>query len=61
VTKAQSHHQDSQKDFEAKFQAGLGLPVGDTRSEDIKKLQEAIGKQQEKTKRLLNENKTHLH
>ena len=61
MTKAQINCENNQKDIEPMFQTGLGLPIVDLVTEGVKKLQEAIVEQQEKTERLLKENKTHLY
>lgn len=60
MTKAQTEIQDGESGFEPIFQGGLGLPIRNIVTENVKKLQEAIGVQQEKTERLLKENNTYL-
>jgi len=60
MTKTQTEIQDDESGFEPIFQGSLGLPIRNTVTEDVKKLQDAITEQQEKVGRLLKENNTYL-
>lgn len=60
MTKAQTEIQDGESGFEPIFQGSLGLPIRNTVTEYVKKLQDAITEQQEKASRLLKENNTYL-
>lgn len=60
MMKSQTENQGYNIGFEPIYQIGLGLPIRNTVTENVKQLQEAIGVQQEKTERLLKENNTCL-
>ena len=60
MTKAQTEIQDGESGFEPIFQGSLGLPIRNTVTEYVKKLQDAITEQQEKAGRLLKENNTYF-
>lgn len=60
MTKSQTKNQDGESGFESMFQGSFGLPIRNIVTEHVKKLQDAITEQLEKSGRLLKENNTLL-
>lgn len=60
MTKSQTKNRDGESGFESMFQGSFGLPIRNIVTEHVKKLQDAITEQQEKSGRLLKENNTLL-
>jgi hypothetical protein len=60
MTKSQTKNQDGESGFESMFQGSLGMPISNIVTKHVKKLQDAITEQQEKSGRLLKENNTLL-
>jgi hypothetical protein len=60
MTKSQTKNQDGESGFESMFQGSFGMPISNIVTKHVKKLQDAITEQQEKSGRLLKENNTLL-